>query len=156
MQLTSTKSRGLRMSLATALMAALGSLLVAAPASAAPPLPDPAKVTVNDTYIKTLCQFTVTSANYAAGTVRGRLTAKTSWNGQAGFKNLAHVSIDCTLWNSGYASQVAEIHDEDDARASYETELVTVPLSTDYEICVSAFYTLRNGNLGFVFNCSPV
>ena len=52
--------------------------------------------------------------------------------------------------------QVADIHDEDDARATYETELVTVPLSTNYEICVDAFYTLRNGNLGFVLGCSPL
>jgi hypothetical protein len=153
MQITSTKSRGLRLSLATALMAALGSLLVAAPASAAPPLPDPAKVTVNDTYIKTLCQFTVTSANYAAGTVRGRITAKTSWNGQAGFKNLAHVSINCALFNGDTNGLVGFISDEDDARATYETELITVPLATNYDICVQANYTLRNGNLGGVFGC---
>ncbi len=155
MQFPSTKRHGLRLSLATAVIAAVGSLLVATPASAAP-LPDPAIVRVNDTYIKTLCQFTVTSANYAASTVRGRLTAKTSWNGQAGFKNLAHVSIDCFLYSSGFGSQVADIHDEDDARATYETDKVTVPLSTDYEICVDAFYTLRNGNLGFAFGCSPL
>ena len=98
------KTLGLRLALVGALAALLGTVVAAAPATAAPPLPDPAKVTVNDTYIKTLCQFTVTSANYAAGTVRGRLTAKTSWNGQAGFKNLAHVSIDCYLYDSGYAS----------------------------------------------------
>jgi len=126
-----------------------------APATAAP-LPDPTKVTVNDTYIKTLCQFTVTSANYAAGTVRGRLTAKTSWNGQAGFKNLAHVSINCALFNGDNNAPVGFISDEDDARATYETELVTVPLDTNYEICVSAFYTLRNGNLGFAGGCSPL
>jgi hypothetical protein len=154
MQLRS-KKLGLRLSLATALTAALGSLLVAAPASAAP-LPDPAKVTVNDTYIKTLCQFTVTSANYSAGTVRGRLTAKTSWNGYTGYKNLAHVSIDCYLYGPFYSGPLEQIHDEDDARATYETELVTVPLQTNYEICVDAFYTLRNGNLGFVAACSPL
>jgi hypothetical protein len=113
-------------------------------------------VTVNDAYIKTLCQFTVTSANYNAGTVRGRLTAKTSWAGAAGFKNLAHVSIQCELYTSGFGAQVAVIDDEDDARATYETERVTVPLSTDYEICVEAQYTLRNGNLGFVDGCSPL
>jgi hypothetical protein len=154
MQLPSKKI-GLRLSLVTALFAALGSLLVASPASAAP-LPDPAKVTVNDTYIKTLCQFTVTSANYVAGTVRGRMTAKTSWNGQAGFKNLAHVSIQCNLYGSGFDPFLTSIYDEDDARATYETELVTVPLDTSYEICVDAFYTLRNGNLGFAIGCSPL
>ena len=51
---------------------------------------------------------------------------------------------------------LTSISDEDDARATYETELVTVPLDTSYEICVSAAYTLRNGNLGFVFGCSPL
>jgi hypothetical protein len=149
------KTLGLRLALVGALAALLGTAVAATPATAAP-LPDPTKVTVNDTYIKTLCQFTVTSANFAAGTVRGRITAKTSWNGQAGFKNLAHVSITCNLFGSGYDPFLASINDEDDARATYETELVTVPLDTNYEICVSAFYTLRNGNLGFAGGCSPL
>ena len=146
------KTLGLRLALAGALAALIGAGVAAAPANAAP-LPDPAKVTVNDTYIKTLCQFTVTSANFAAGTVRGRLTAKTSWNGTAGFKNLAHVSINCALFNGDTNAVVGFISDEDDARATYETELITVPLATNYDICVSANYTLRNGNLGGVFGC---
>ena len=95
-----------RSACASAFVTALAALLGTVWRQPRPPRPRrcrnyPAKVTVNDTYVKTLCQFTVTSANYAAGTVRGRLTAKTSWNGQAGFKNLAHVSIDCFLYGSG-------------------------------------------------------
>jgi hypothetical protein len=156
MQLRSIgKTLKLRMALAGSLTALVGGLVAATPAEAAP-LPDPAVVSATDTYIKSQCRFTVTSANFAAGTVRGRITAKTSWNGQAGFKNLAHVSIYCYLYTAGYASQVAVIHDEDDARATYETELVTVPLSTNYEMCVVADYVLRNGNLGSTFACSPL
>lgn len=155
MQLPSKKKLGLRLSLATALMAALGSLLVASPASALTPPPDPKVAAVSDAYIKTQCRFTVTSANFAAGTVRGRMTAKTSWAGQLGFKNLAHVSINCYLYNGDSFAFLAQIHDEDDARATYETELVTVPLATSYVLCVDAAYTLRNGNLGFVpFTCA--
>lgn len=149
------KTIGLRLAVATALTALVGGFIAAGPAQAAP-LPAPAKVTVNDPYVKTLCQFTVTSANYNAGTVRGRLTAKTSYNGQLGFKNLAHVSINCSLYTSGFGAVVGYITDEDDARATYETELITVPLQTDYEICVDASYTLRNGNLGNVNGCSPL
>jgi hypothetical protein len=149
------KTAGLRLAVVTAMVALVGSFVAAGPAQAAP-LPAPAKVTVNDAYIKTLCQFTVTSANYNAGTVRGRLTAKTSWSGAAGFKNLAHVSINCALYTSGFGGPVGFISDEDDARATYETERITVPLSTDYEICVTANYTLRNGNLGGVIGCSPL
>ena len=150
-----SKTLRLRLALASAVAGLVGGFLAAAPATAAP-LPDPAKVTANDAYIKSLCQFTVTSANFNAGTVRGRLTAKTSWNGALGFKNLAHVSIDCFLYGPFFEGPLQEIHDEDDARATYETELVTVPLRTNYEICVTANYTLRNGNLGGVINCSPL
>jgi hypothetical protein len=150
-----SKTLKLRMALAGSVTALVGGLVVAAPAEAAP-LPDPAVVNATDTYIKSQCRFTVTSANFAAGTVRGRITAKTSWNGQAGFKNLAHVSIDCYLYGPFFEGPLQEIHDEDDARATYETELVTVPLRTHYEMCVVADYVLRNGNLGQAFACSPL
>lgn len=129
------------------------SLAVASPASAV--LPESALVTASDENVKARCQFTVTSANYAAGTVRGRLTAQTAPADWTSAANIAHLSINCYLLPQDYAGNtLASIHDEDDGPYTYETELVTVPLFPSYELCVVANYTLRNGDTHQVANCT--
>src|SRR5688572_3749454 len=67
-------TRGLRIALGTTLAGLIAGLMFVAPATAATPLPDPRVVYASDTYVKLQCRFTVTSANYALGTVRGRVT----------------------------------------------------------------------------------
>lgn len=128
------------------------SLAIASPASAV--LPHSAVITANDANVKSRCQFTVTSANYAAGTVRGRLTAQTAPANLLNSANIAHVAIGCIVLDSASIDQLAVIEDEDDGPYTYETELVTVPLDASYNICAVGAYTLRNGNTGVLYNCS--
>ena len=152
---TNKQSLGLRLSMVATLLAAVGGLLVAAPASAAP-LPDPEFVSWNDPYTKSQCRFTPTSVNTSAGTMRGRLTTKTSWSGSVGFSSLAHVLAFCYLWDGD--SVEAFVADEDDARATYASEVVTVPIPVEssYVVCAYAGWVLRNGTLGVsaFYHCS--
>ena len=150
MQLPSIRrSFGLRLSLVIALVAVIGGLAIA-PASAAPPPPDSKVAQANDTYVKSQCRFTTTSANYALGTVRGRLSAKVSWNGYTGFKNVAQVSVQCFLYSANTLSEVAEIEGSAVGRAAYVSDLVTVPVATGYFVCVQAQYQLHSGPFGNV------
>lgn len=143
-------SFGLRLTMITALLALLGAFLAVAPAEAAPPPPDTKLAQANDATIKSQCRFTTTSANYALGTVRGRLTTKASWNGAAAFKNLASVSVDCFLYRADTFAEVAQINRSAPGRAAYTSDLITVPVAFGYFVCVQASYTFKGGGSGFV------
>jgi hypothetical protein len=145
-------ARGLRFALGMTLAGVLASLMFVAPAAAAPPLPDPKVVYASDTYAKLQCRFTVTSANYALGTVRGRVTTKISWNGAAGFTNLAEVSVDCIVGDLTTFTDIVHVGRFNVAgRAAYKSEIVTVPLSTaGYYICVQGDYRLKSGIPGHI------
>ena len=144
------RSFGLRLSLITTMLAVVGALIAVSPAEAAPPPPDSKIAQANDAYVKSQCRFTTTSANYAAGTVRGRLTTKVSWAGAAGFKNIVEVGLDCFLYEGDTFTEVGQIGRTAPGRAIYDSRLLTVPLATKYIVCVQASYKLRNGSSGFV------
>ena len=140
-------TRGLRIALGTTLAGLIAGMMFAAPATAATPLPDPRVVYASDTYVKLQCRFTVTSANYALGTVRGRVTTKISWNGAAGFTNLAEVGVGCIVGSLDTFTDLVHVGRPIVAgRAAYKSEIVTVPLSTaGYYLCVQGEYRLKNG-----------
>ena len=144
------RSVALRMALAGTLAVLVGSL-VAVPASAAP-LPDPVVVKASDAYIKSQCGFRASSQNLAAGTVRGRLTAKANWSSLAGFRDITAVSVECVLSDSSL-TQVADVRKFVFAKSVYQSKLVTVPASASYHVCITTSYTLRNFNSGRVSNC---
>jgi hypothetical protein len=150
-RLTLRRPVALRMALAGALAVLVGSLMAAVPASAAP-LPDPVVVKASDAYIKSQCGFRASSANLAAGTVRGRLTAKANWSSLAGFRDLTAVSVECVLTDSSF-TQVADVRKFVFAKSVYASKLVTVPASSSYHVCITASYSLRNFNSGRVYNC---
>ena len=145
-------ARGLRFALGTTLAGLIAGLMFVAPATAAPPLPDPKVVYASDTYAKLQCRFTVTSANYALGTVRGRVTTKISWNGAAGFTNLAEVGVDCILGDLTTFTDIIHVGRADvPGRAAYVSQIVTVPLSAaGYYLCVQGDYRLRSGIPGHI------
>jgi hypothetical protein len=144
-------TRRLRFVLGMTVAAVLAGPMLIAPADAAPPPPDPRVVTAGDTYVKLQCRFTTTSANYTAGTVRGRVSTKISWNGQAGFKNLAEVSVDCIVGNLDTFTDITHVGQFNvPGRAAYRSQLVTVPLATHYYLCVQGDYRLHDGTPGHI------
>jgi hypothetical protein len=50
-------------------------------------------------------------------------------------------------------SQVADVRKFVFAKSVYASKLVTVPASSNYHVCISASYTLRNFNSGRVNGC---
>ena len=141
-----------RLAVAAGLAAVITPLTITA-AEAAPPKPAPAVVTANDSYVQSRCTFTVTSVNYAAGTLRGRLTSQTRASNYAAASSTAHVAVGCQLYsNTGIL--LGQISDENNGIATYETEIQRVPLYTAYDTCVFGAYTLRNGNTTGFAGCS--
>lgn len=140
---------GFVLALAAAIIPFAGSA-----AQAAPPKPPPSVVTANDAYVQSRCSFTVTSVNYAAGTLRGRLTSQTRASNYAAASSTAHVSVGCELYNAGFGVLLSQISDENNGIATRESHVFQVPLYASYDTCVSGVYTLRNGNTTGFSNCS--
>ena len=131
-------------------MTAVGGVLGAAPASAVP-LPDPVRVSASDDYVRSTCQFNPTAAK--GSILRGRLTA-TSQATWAGFKQVTHIEARCFV-NDSAGSAVAHLFAEG-ARAAAGSQVVTVPLSPTYEVCLLTIYQRRGiQEEQFFLECAP-
>lgn len=135
---------GLRLAIVAAIATVIAPLSFSA-AQAAPPKPPPSVVKSNDAYVQSRCTFTVTSVNYAAGTLRGHLTAQTRGSNYSGNTSTAHVAVACYLYSGGYGSYLSMVSNERNGPGVYTSKNIQVPLFLDYDTCVSGVYTLRNG-----------
>ncbi len=138
-------TRGLRLALASTLGAVLAGLIFVSPAAAVPPPPDSKVAHADDVYVKSQCRFTTTSANYAVGTVRGRLTTNVRANGFSGARNVAEVHVQCFLYSKDTFAEVAQISNVDGLHAAYASDRFTVPVATGYFVCVQAQYRRTDG-----------
>jgi hypothetical protein len=143
---------GLRLASALAGAIAVTSGVVAmAPAESAP-VPPRREVNSTDGVVKTQCRFTVTSVNYAAGTLRGRLTLHTRPESYTAGRNVAHTDGFCGLISANGVEYVAA--SSVNGAYSYKSSLVvSSPLALGYAVCAGSSWTGKNGATGGSFDC---
>ncbi len=145
--------RGLRIASAFAGAVAVTSAMVAmTPAESA--VPPPLVLNTTDGVVKTQCRFTVTSVNYVAGTLRGRVTLHTRPTSYAAGKTVAHTDATCYLLSpNGVEAQVIA---SANGPYTYKSRLVSsTPAALTYGLCGGSSWDGKDGvTTGGSFNCA--
>jgi hypothetical protein len=141
MQLPRTTRARLAMSAAAMITGA--GLLTVAPAEATTST-GPLTASASDDFVKTQCQFRVTSVGSVDNhtVITGRLTAKAGPTSFTAARSIAHNSVYCIL--GGAEESLAFVQGARNGAYAYASKTVSVPLNS-YQLYVKASYTLRNG-----------
>ncbi|TXL57577.1 hypothetical protein [Aeromicrobium terrae] len=144
--------RGLRIASGLAGAIAITSGLVALTPAESAPVPPRREVNTSDGVVKTQCRFTVTSVNYAAGTLRGRLTLHTRPVSYAAGKNVTHTDALCGLYSS-YGLEFAAATSVSGSYSYKSTLVATTPVAIGYAVCTLTSWTGKNSTSGGAFGC---
>lgn len=147
-----TRRTGVRLSLGAALVTVLATLLVAAPADAATPIPPPATTKVSNAYVSGNCRFTPTRADAPPGFVKARFTAAARWNGRVAYDNITQLNVTCYRIFSGALPVIENTVDfvgvSEPGRTAYVTKTTMAPVEVSYKVCMVVTYTLKDGGSG--------
>lgn len=123
--------------------AAMGAVALA-PVAEAVGTPPPLTVSTADQFVKVSCRFTVTSVNYAAGTLRGRMTLNAKPGTYAGGKQVKTLQSTCLL-KDGDGTWLHLTWKDTNGPYAYKSEIVTLSsIAASYDLCAFGYWHLKD------------
>jgi hypothetical protein len=133
---------------------ALIALAVLAP-TGAEAVPFSLHATSADSVVTSSCDFTVTRVNQnttGEPTVTAKVVLKAAEIKPSVFspRKVANLNAYCDVFGGGggFDELLAEVNKFNNASTAYKAKYLTLPYRQSYQVCVTTYYTLKNGTSG--------